>query len=350
MSWTDRDFNQSKYNGRWSHHPVVKAVAGSVPLGTWFGIRMRAHASLLWFVALVFLYAGTNRWLGWKVAMTGVTAHCALVVLHEFGHCFASHLAGGRAEEVILWPLGGLGLHGTPSRPGAYFVAALGGPFVNFLVCGVAATTLLIMHVKGWEVAWNPLRHSAYVLPPRGPAFAIAWIFLVSWILLLCNLLPILPLDGGQVAFAALLRYWGQFRSLNFAYRAGMIASLAVGICGTATQVRWMILALAVMLWLYCLQQRLILRQILADAATDEEEFADSFAPDRRSRRRKLSRRIIARCRRRAEQDRAELERVDQILAKVSSHGMKSLTWLDRRTLRKATQRQRRTEADLLGG
>lgn len=332
----------------WAKHPLWHVVGGSVPLGAWGGIRFRAHASLLWCIATVFVYAAFDKSLGLKGAITGVATLCTLLVLHELGHCLVSLRVGGRPGEIVFWPLGGLTSAGAPHSPGACFAVSLGGPLVNAFVCLLATFLLLAMRAKGWGAAFNPLRHAAYVLPFKGAAYFAGWVLVVSWILLLFNMLPILPLDGGHLLWAVLWRKLGAFRAMSIASLIGMAGSFGLMIAGLTPPIRGAMLVLAIMLYAHCLQQRLMLRQMGEDDSLDDRDETPEVGadPQHRRRRRRLSRWRLARARLRAEKDRAELERVDIILAKVSARGIRSLTWMERRVLRQATDRRRRSEAE----
>jgi hypothetical protein len=68
---------------------------------------------------------------------------------------------------------------------------------------------------------------------------------------------------------------------------------------------------------------------------------------EEKPRRKRLSRRVIRKARRIAQQEKAVRDRIDEILAKVSKTGMTSLTWVERRALKKATQQCRRSETEL---
>jgi hypothetical protein len=68
---------------------------------------------------------------------------------------------------------------------------------------------------------------------------------------------------------------------------------------------------------------------------------------DKPRRVKKLSRRAVRKLRRQQQAEEAEQAQIDAILAKVSAHGMQSLTWSEKRALRKATERQRRREVEL---
>ena len=57
------------------------------------------------------------------------------VLLHEFGHCFAARRVDGDADEILLWPLGGLARCDVPNTAWANFILAAGGPAVNLVLC-----------------------------------------------------------------------------------------------------------------------------------------------------------------------------------------------------------------------
>jgi len=86
-------------------------------------------------------------------------------------------------------------------------------------------------------------------------------------------------------------------------------------------------------------------RQLLAvgpDGFT-EMEFGSGYHETHK----KLSPKLYKKVRKREAQERVEQEKIDAILAKVSAHGMHSLTWWEKRTLRKATERQRQRDLEL---
>src|SRR5207244_131282 len=65
------------------------------------------------------------------------------VLLHEFGHCYGARLMDGDANEVLLWPLGGLAAVDVPHTPKANFITAAAGPAVNLLLCIAAGLALV---------------------------------------------------------------------------------------------------------------------------------------------------------------------------------------------------------------
>src|SRR5205085_318874 len=70
------------------------------------------------------------------------------VLLHEFGHCFGARLVDGEANEVLLWPLGGLANCDVPHTPRANFITAAAGPLVNLLLCVLAGGVLLLFSLR----------------------------------------------------------------------------------------------------------------------------------------------------------------------------------------------------------
>src|SRR5947209_2943369 len=104
MGWQDRSYYRDRRYG--SGNPLMWLLNGSVSLGRWFGINVRVHASLIVVVAIWMLLPGTIA--GVKNAATASTLLFSIVLLHEFGHCFASRMVGGNPSEIIMTPLGGL--------------------------------------------------------------------------------------------------------------------------------------------------------------------------------------------------------------------------------------------------
>ncbi len=69
-----------------------------------------------------------------------------IILLHEFGHCFAARSVGGEASEILIWPLGGLAFVEVPHYPKPNFIVAAGGPAVNVLICLLCTAGLAAGH------------------------------------------------------------------------------------------------------------------------------------------------------------------------------------------------------------
>src|SRR3954469_15389972 len=143
MGWEDRPYYRE---GRGTgNNPLLWLFYGSVPLFTAFGIRVRAHASLL-IVCVLILVLGSGFGFGNGMAdrVQLVTGLFAVVLLHEFGHCFAARWTGGSADEIVMTPLGGLAMTMARRRPWPTFVTVAGGPLVNVLICLVCGLILYL--------------------------------------------------------------------------------------------------------------------------------------------------------------------------------------------------------------
>src|SRR5687767_10036004 len=119
-------------------------LSWSIPLFRAFGIQVRLHILYI-VIALGLILRQAARdpdnWIEFAIICVGLLF--IIVLLHEFGHCFAARREGGDASEILMWPLGGLAYCEVPHSPRAHFNTAFGGPFVNILICIACAVVLI---------------------------------------------------------------------------------------------------------------------------------------------------------------------------------------------------------------
>ncbi|HVF10367.1 MAG TPA: site-2 protease family protein, partial [Abditibacteriaceae bacterium] len=255
---------------------------GSVPIGTWFGIRVRIHSTLILLIAVRLLFAGARDGIGFRHALTSSLILFGIILLHEFGHCIAARRVGGYADEILLWPLGGLAFIHTPRRPWPSFVGAAGGPLVNVIICAVTGVLLLAMSGGRFGLPWNPLltfgdralmNDESFLLIASQPiAYYLWWIYLVSFSLFFFNLLPIYPLDGGQMLQTMLWPKLGYYKSMYFACTTGMAAAVLMGLLGLAGN--FMLLLIGISGFMYCYQTRMALPATADEAWRDAQSYA----------------------------------------------------------------------------
>ena len=168
-------------------------------LGTFAGIQIRLHWTFLLAAGWFFQNGFDGLSLLLFVTLFGS------VLLHELGHCFAARSVGGRADVIVLWPLGGVAY--TQANRGNVLHSvwiSLSGPLVNFLI---GAACALALWARGYVFHWvdfSPLEFAASGgLSEIG---AVLFMIFKMQLLLFCLnvLLPAYPLDGGQ-ALASLL-------------------------------------------------------------------------------------------------------------------------------------------------
>jgi Zn-dependent protease len=128
-----------------------------------------------------------------------------IVTLHEFGHALACRQVGGSSKEIVLWPLGGVAYVNPPPRPGATLWSLAAGPLVNVALAPILWALVLMSRLLGW--------------PETMPnAYHLIWaVCFINVGLLVFNLLPIYPLDGGQIVQCLLWFSLGRARSLMVA-------------------------------------------------------------------------------------------------------------------------------------
>lgn len=348
MGWEDRPYYRDRHSSSWGSARSI--LNGSVPIFTAFNIRVRAHNMFLIFIGLVLVF-GLGQGFTWQDRMQSMLILFGIVLLHEFGHCFAARRVGGAADEIVLTPLGGLAMTYAPRRAMATLITVAAGPAVNLVICVLTGAALWFL------VHWLPW--SPFDLYPRfhwngwlDVSRYLYWIYATSYLLLLFNLLPIFPLDGGQMLQSILWFRLGYYRSTIIACVVGMIGSVLLIMYGLVTLRSWggiLLILIGISCFVNCYVTRAQLKAAGVGEFEDEgtDYSASLWQPEERKRARRPSRRVVRRLRRRQQQEEAEQVRIDSILAKVSAHGMQSLTWLEKRALRKATERQRRREMEL---
>jgi Zn-dependent protease len=192
-------------------NPTRQAAPGW-PLFRVAGIRVSIHWS--WFLVAVYEIQTRRGDYGspvWNVAE--YLALFGMVLLHEFGHAFACRMTGGQADEIVLWPLGGVAFVRPPSRPGALLWSIAAGPLVNALL--VPFLALLTSMTAGVDPDMRKLVHT---------------VSFINLVLLVFNLLPVYPLDGGQILRALLWFVIGPIKSLLVASVIGILGAIALGV------------------------------------------------------------------------------------------------------------------------
>jgi stage IV sporulation protein FB len=327
MSYQDRYHRESENEPAGSFNWLL---AGSVPLFAMAGIRFRLHVSMLLLMGLILLIAPHSDF-GIEHRLTAVAFLFLITLVHQTAHCFAARGVGGYADEAVIWPLGGLADTQPPHRPAARFLGIAAGPLALAIIALSAAAALHFGYAIRAPLALNSGLIAPAELNAIQPAFYLWYLYVVSYVLLLLNLLPVLPLDGGHLLQSVLWAVYGYGKSMLAACNVGIVAAVAIGIAGAATGY-WVLLFLMLGCLLHCVHRRSTLK------AAGVQTF-DDLLPHRR--RHRLSRFMKWRARRQIRREAADQALLDNILEKVLHQGIDSLTWAERRVLRRATDRQR---------
>jgi len=188
---------------------------GSFHLFRLAGIDVFLHWS--WFVVAAFeISVRGHRYpsIAWNV--TEYLTLFFIVTLHEFGHALACRQVGGTANKIVLWPLGGVAYVDPPPRPAATLWSMAAGPLVNVVLLGLSYA----LTTWAWHSGWRLAAPHAYKL-----LWAVSFMNLG---LLIFNLLPIYPLDGGQILQSLLWFLLGRARSLKVVAVVGLLGALGL--------------------------------------------------------------------------------------------------------------------------
>lgn len=202
---------------------------GCIRLGKVAGITLYLHWS--WFlVAYLEITQRRSAYgsVGWNVAE--YLALFGIVLLHEFGHSLACRQVGGKAEHIVLWPLGGAAVVSPPPRPGAELWSIVAGPLVNIVLVPITiGLCIFVPHFAPPQIA-EQLKH-----------FCLA-VAVINIGLLVFNLLPVYPLDGGKILNALLWFVLGRARALTVSCIIGLLGAIGGFLVAVSYQDVWLII------------------------------------------------------------------------------------------------------------
>jgi Zn-dependent protease len=214
------------------------------------GIDLSLHWS--WFLVAAYEIGGRHR--AYSSITWNVLEYLALfliVMLHEFGHALACRQVGGVANQIVLWPLGGVAYVNPPQRPGAYLWSIAAGPLVNVALVPILKILGTLMRSQGLAQEMP----NAFLL--------LRSVALINLGLLIFNILPIYPLDGGQILRSLLWFVMGRARSLMAATVVGFLGVAGLIVLALRFQSAWLgILAAFILMncWRGLQQARALLR------------------------------------------------------------------------------------------
>ncbi|MQW89484.1 site-2 protease family protein [Sinorhizobium saheli] len=195
----------------------------SIKLGTIAGTAIRVHVTFA--LLLVWIWLMHYRIGGTPAAVEGIAFVIAVfvcVVLHEFGHIAAARRFGINTPDITLLPIGGVArLERMPEEPGQEFVIAIAGPLVNVAIAAVLIAML------GTTVGMDQM---ADVEDPQGGF--LARLAGVNVFLVLFNMIPAFPMDGGRVLRAALASRLSWSRATQIAAMIGQGLAFVFGFVG----------------------------------------------------------------------------------------------------------------------
>src|SRR5215212_8434862 len=201
----------------------------SLPLLRIFGIRVGVNPSwfLILFVVIFVLWDSLSDTLAaseitvYVVAVVAAASFFASIVAHELGHALAARREGIAVEGIDLFLFGGvMKMSRETDSPGAEFRVAVAGPVVTLAIMALASGAAIVL--AGVDSFWDAasLSSSADASPVE---VVVSLLVSMNLVLLLFNLVPAFPLDGGRIARAAAWKLTGdRNRATRFAARIGI--------------------------------------------------------------------------------------------------------------------------------
>lgn len=333
----------------------------SFGLGTWMGVRLRVS----FFFPLLLCW----RWYQYGSALGSVfgglsiaTAICGLlfisVLLHECGHILAARATGGRlgGDEILIWPMGGLARVDPRSTPRALMLTAAAGPAVNLVLCLLTLPAVFMSgHFPG---ALNPFSSPIPLTEFWNfPLYNLQVVlFHLSWIMLLINLIPAYPLDGGQILRGWLTGRFGESLAGEIAIQVAYVTAVVLVLVGVIENQALLVVLALVIVVLALLESH----QARSGEQTEESflgyDFSQGYTSLERSQpkagkqqpaprpgllQRWQERRRAEKVRRQAEAQQQAEQQLDALLAKVHEQGIGALSESEKRMLKQASERFR---------
>ncbi len=199
---------------------------GSIRIFKLAGITVFLHWT--WFVFALFeikARGGEYSSIAWNVIE--YLALFLIVTMHEFGHALACRQVGGRANQIVLWPLGGVAYVDPPPRPGVTLWSIAAGPLVNVALLPILSAVFLAGRSLGWAISAPDVYRLARA------------VLVIDVVLLVFNMVPVYPLDGGQILRSLLWFVLGRARSLMVATIVGFVGVAGFLVLAFFTHSTW---------------------------------------------------------------------------------------------------------------
>jgi len=234
-------------------------------IATVAGIGVYVHGTFLLLLAYVVFMQLTHGGGAYSVIgeLLTIAALFSIVVLHELGHALAARRYGIKTQDIILLPIGGVArLERIPEEPVKELVIAVAGPAVNVVLGFVCIFGLfLLVAVFG----------AANVVPPHVPLFNfvlgglpqiqsvselplllfffLSRLLMANVIMVLFNMLPAFPMDGGRVLRALLAMWTSHVQATRIAAKIGQFMAVVFLIIGLLSG-QPMLMFIALFVWL----------------------------------------------------------------------------------------------------
>lgn len=220
---------------------LKRNLSHRLKVGNFLGIDLFIHWSY-WLLPLALGGWSLAIGEGWQTAVVNVLRIFALflcVTLHEYGHAMMARRFGVRTVDITLLPIGGLArLERMPRVPWQEFLVAVAGPAVNVVIASVILLGFILFVPSVRTGSWD-------VIESIPLTTAAGWLLAVNIMLVLFNMIPAFPMDGGRVLRSLLAMVLEYRRATHIAARIGLVAAVLMAYVGFESQAIVMVLIAA---------------------------------------------------------------------------------------------------------
>lgn len=193
-------------------------------IGTYAGIDLRIHATFALIIAWV-IYIHWSSGHDIKTTIEGlifVLAIFGCVILHEFGHALTARIYGIKTKDITLLPIGGIArLEKMPDDPKQELWVALAGPAVNVVI---AIIIFFLIKITGGSMIYEDIDMASGSFLLR--------LMVLNIILVVFNMLPAFPMDGGRVLRALLALRMNYSKATGIASKIGQAMAILFALIG----------------------------------------------------------------------------------------------------------------------
>jgi Zn-dependent protease len=233
-------------------------MSASLNLGRYAGIKVQIH----WTFWLLFLFIGFMVYSGggsledlfWNFLFIFALFFC--VVLHEYGHALAARHYGIGTRSITLLPIGGVAsLKDMPEDPKQEFVIAIAGPLVNVVIAFilyifVPVEQFLVSDPELIEEQLSGITSSNFMF----------YLLMVNVVLVVFNMLPAFPMDGGRVFRALLSTRMSRVQATRMATALGKFMALVFFLLGLFGNI--ILAIIAVFIYFGAHSENIVIQQI----------------------------------------------------------------------------------------
>jgi Zn-dependent protease/CBS domain-containing protein len=203
-------------------------MGGAFKLGRVAGIDLKVHWTFLLLLAYFAFagYQGSGSVTNALVTALVIVALFVCVVLHEYGHSLVAQRLGIEIQDITVLPIGGVArLKSLPEKPWDEVKIAIAGPLVNVVLAPIFFAIALLLGASPLDIA-NILQGGNSL----GQIFA--YLGFINVALVVFNLIPAFPLDGGRVLRGLLATRLGAVRATDVSAAIGQLFAVAFFLIG----------------------------------------------------------------------------------------------------------------------